>query len=242
MLSFISNKETGKPSFLLIGMIIISIICLILCGVLSSKAYAKGEASANAAYMEAKEKVKEETYQGIYDISFEKSEEKTHVSNRVAINVNGATEISRLEVLKVYDTEAVVENAEDNPGNVTSWENATGTGVYTVDMSAAEYLIDSERQFVTVRVPKPELSQLSVLTMDNLFLKNDLFDDSVADGVDLAQKQRDKANAAIRDSIRRNERYEKCALESAESMIKELIISLNPEATELQVLVEFTED
>ncbi len=244
-MNLLAKRGSGKPSLLLIGMIIISIISIGLSVFLSKKAYEKSNAAAEAAYAETKEQTMNDIYQGIYDLSYENSEEQAHVLNRVAIDVSGAIELKNLEVLRVYEGEPVIEKGEDNPMGITSWEDTSATAVYTVNMSEAEYVTDNVRQSITVRIPSPEISEFNVLEMNNIFTmyapKTESEEEEVVEEVDVSEKQRDKANSVLQDSIRNNERYEKTAKANAEKIIKELITSLNPNASELKIVVEFTD-
>ena len=98
------------------------------------------------------------------------AEHNHHVSNKLAYAMENMVEDSRLEVLKVKDTE-IITDGTDEVGNVTSWLQVEGEGVYTVDLKAAEYLYDSSRRKVTVIVPYPEITYCKLLSGQSLLVR-----------------------------------------------------------------------
>lgn len=86
-------------------------------------------------------------YNGIYQTAFDIAEAQNHVSNYAVISVEGIRKVSRLEVLTASGSEFVIKNADSDKKTV-SWLEVQGTGVFTVDLFAGEFIVDPERQSV----------------------------------------------------------------------------------------------
>lgn len=97
--------------------------------------------------------------------------------------------LSRLEVLRDSDSEFVIENAKDNDQNIPSWLEVQGIGVFTADLEAAEFIRDDVRQYVLVRLWKPELTDCTIEGTGKSYWHNDLFNDSVKIDFQLSQHQ-----------------------------------------------------
>lgn len=65
------------------------------------------------------------------------------------ISIEAAQEVSRLEVLTVSDSEFVIKDSGKSDPTI-SWLEVQGIGVFTVDLTACEFIADSERQYVLV--------------------------------------------------------------------------------------------
>ena len=104
--------------------------------------------------------------------------EKTHhVSNRASISISNLKQIETLEVLKVWSVDYQINgkngDRESNSNIIgkilpssedESWLEVPGYGVFTVDLRAAEYIVDDERHYVLARIPKPELTEFTIDT------------------------------------------------------------------------------
>ena len=186
---------------------------------------------------------KQNSYDSFYQAAYDFAENQNHVSNYALISVEAAKEVSRLEVLSVSDSEFVIKNA-DGKDRTTSWLEVQGTGVFTVDLSAGEFIVDSERQCVLVRVPKPVLTECKVSGTGKQFWKrNDflIFNGSIADGVQLSQDQRKEGLIKLEDAMKRNRNFYEAAQKAAESAVGALVQQWNPSVPNLQVAVEFIE-
>ena len=102
------------------------------------------------------------------------------------------------------------------------------------------------RHYVLARVPKPEIKaeniQIDTKKVKILAYQNNhwIFDNgSVEEGEELARRQMGEAQAIIQEDVQSNERYFEIAKSSAESIIKQLIKSLNKDVANLDVEVEF---
>ena len=185
-------------------------------------------------------------YNGIYQTAFDIAEAQNHVSNYAVITVEGIQEVSRLEVLTVSGSEFVIKNADSNDKTV-SWLEVQGTGVFTVDLSAGEFIVDSERQSVLVKIPKPTLTECTVTGTGKHFWNNggifyNLFKGSVADGVRLSQEQMGEGRMKLETSMRQSRIFNDASKDAAINMIQSLVQQWNPNVPDLRVEVEFVED
>ena len=223
-----------KKHLVVMCAIAISVICVIICIYYWSKAVAVSVAAATEAYGSAKDARVKELRQEYREMGYAKGEEEYHTSNRIAIKIDNVKETAKLEVMLVSD---VVYIINDDQNHV--WTKATGTGVYTVNLAAGEYLIDSERQYVLVRVPKPELT-VNLDNVERLFFKNEGFKNgSIGEGEELARKQRSDAQIQLLKDIKENQEFYEYAEDSAITLIKSLVREFNLEIPELKVDVEF---
>lgn len=186
--------------------------------------------------------VSQNLYDKIYQSSFDFAEASTHTSNYAVISIEGIEEISRLEVLTVSDSEFVTKNADENDSTV-AWLEVQGIGIFTVDLSASEFIIDRARQSVLVRIPAPALTVSSILEADQKFWKNGsiIFNGSAAEGVHLGQAQLREGRILIENAIKQNRSFNEAAKDSAVRMIQSLVQQWNPKIPDLQVEVEFIE-
>lgn len=193
--------------------------------------------SFDSAYENAKESSKESVKTYFYD----NAEQKYHTSNVVNITVGDLKEVSNLEVLQVSAIECVVENASDNAENITSWLEVPGNSTFTVDLSAAEFLIDDYRHHILVRVPNPEISNVTIdyKNVNKLLFKNDIFNDNIQIGEEKAKEQTTEAMLLIKKEFLSNQYYFVTAKEAARSIISNRIMQWNSEIDDLVVEVEF---
>ena len=204
--------------------------------------------TAKDTFVATKESVSETTYQRFYNDAFNRAEKKYHVSNRAAITIGDLREESKLEVLQVSDVEYITYDEDDTH----AWLEVTGNAVYTVDLSIAEYLIDSERSVVRVRLPKPILGEPWVDSINKLLMVES--DDggsgisqiipffgknSAGQGSVLAQQQIGEGKQKIQSALLSNQSFYQYAEKSAETIITNLIKDVNPDTPNLSVCVEF---
>lgn len=214
-------------------------VLIIVGGLVLSITIRKGGESAQAAYENAKSKAADEAYNKFYDTAFASAERKYHVTNKVSIEVASIREEANLEVLRVSDVEYVIESKDDNENNIEVWMEFYGDGVYTVDMKASEFIIDSDRQYVLVRVPRPELTNCRITKANQLFWQNGAFNKSNSVGTELAVEMRNAGYAKLNNYMKSNAKFYKSAKESATMVITDLVKGLNSELTDLVVEVEF---
>lgn len=188
----------------------------------------------------------QDTYDRFYHAAFDHAEAQNHVSNYAVISIEGLQEVSRLEVLSVTGSEFVIKNADDEDRTV-SWLEVQGRGVFTVDLSIGEYVVDRERRSVFIKIPKPVLTECTVNGTGKHFWNDggvfyNFFKGSVADGVRLSQAQMSEGRTKLEDSMRKSRTFNEASHKAAINMITELVHQWNPNVPDLRVDVEFMED
>lgn len=240
-------NRNSKPRFRGITVLLILVLSgLVAVNVfLIIRGFAVGVASAENAYKTAFAEESEKTAQEYYDWAFDKAEREYHTSNQVKISIGEIESRSTLEVLRVSDVEFVLQDGEDGESEVTAWVAVPGDGVFTVDMTMSEFLIDEKRHTVVARVPRPELTNcktdpknVEIYELRTGRLRNGNY----AEGVSLAEEHLKKGNEMIRKEFLSNQQYFLRARDSAEALITQLILNLNPEIPDLKVVVEFMEE
>ncbi len=202
----------------------------------------RGSAAVREAFQREKAAAEENTYQAFYDTSYNAAENDYHVKNQAVITLSGIRETAELEVLSVSDIVYITKDAK-NIFDTRSWLQVPGTGVFTLDLAAGEFLVDNERRSVYVRLPKPDLSTDNI-TIDHtnvkvLNLDSSAIASSVRDGEQLAQQQLNEALTQIREDIKSNLEYYEYAEESARSLLETWIRSVNKDVEDLTVEIEF---
>ncbi len=216
-------------------MSLLLIMVLLITGVVVGIALRTAASAAKSAFSDSLKLKKGETYQAFYQTSFDIAEEKYHVENKVTISVEDIKEIAGLEVLQVSDIEYVY-----NEGNTKIWTAVKGHGVYTVDLSLGEFLVDEARQYVRVRVPSPQLGRSGLdYEYENYLFEDGIFNGSTKKGVDLAQNDLKAAQNQLQVKLTSTQIYYESAQKCAEEIIRSLVRNCNPGVTNLVVDVEF---
>lgn len=197
----------------------------------------KMRSSAVEAYAQALEEQSKETYEMFYNNAFDMAEKKYHVSNDVKISIEDIRKVAELEVLQVSAIEYVFH--EDNN---RIWTAVRGHGVYTVDLTLGEFVIDNERQYVLVRVPRPKLNTAGLdYEYENYIFKDGIFNGSTSEGVNLAMEDLNKAQNQLQLKLTSTQDYYDEAEFSARRLIEEMVKNFNAEVPELVVEVEFVD-
>ena len=239
--NYSKNRREEKHYKRIVVIIILTIVFGTLTKILFDRMIRVGATYLADSYNHSYETEKEETYKKKYESYKENAERKHHVSNRVNIYLENIQESQKLEVLKVSDVEYIINNKEDNKGNIVSWLEVPGEGTFVVDLKAGEYVIDNEHNHVSVRVPYPELTNVKIdySNVNKILFKDDLFNGSYKEGEDLARQQLGEPELLIRKEFTSNQNYYISAQNSARTIISNLIKQLNPDNSELSVDVEF---
>ncbi len=200
-----------------------------------------GSVALNSAIKSSEETFlseKEKTYEDFKETFMELGENNHHVSNRVDIDITSIKTDNRLQVLEVINTEYI--NCDEPDEKITAWFEVKGKGIYTVNMEAAEYIIDNRHSTVSVRVPKPELA-ITDSVVENKFFVDDsiLKNGSVAKGSRLYEEAKVKGANVIKEEFSTNTDYYEIAEESAEIAISNLVYEVNQGVKDLKVTVEF---
>lgn len=215
-----------------------------------------GALAAQEHYKNVKESVSSEVYDAFYESSYKFHEQQHHVSNEISITIGSLQEQAKLEVLKISEVDyKTPEEDERNMietikksisgllfGNVISWLEVPGYGVFTVDLRSSEFIVDNERQYVLVRIPSPELSEFTI-DYANVELLNfedtGIFKNSARVGENIAREQLQSAELSMRQKANSNQDFYQSARESAITIITTLVKQLNPSLPNLSVQVEF---
>lgn len=230
--SFSSNKQFSH-----IKRILIAVIFLIIGVYISIDAFHVITSSANEAFEQALDEQREATYQKFYQTSFEIAEKKNHVSNDVNIVIGDVREESQLEVLEVSDVEYVTHEED-----AIIWTSVRGHGIYTIDLTLSEFIIDKERQYVLVRIPRPQLNTASLdYQYKNYLFENGIFNGNTSEGVNYAREDLKNAQNQLQEKLTSTQAYYESAEASAKKLVTSIIKNLNKQLPELVVEVEFVE-
>lgn len=251
------KKNCRKRGIISLSVLIVMLI-LLGAGVwwyVSNNVISASTVTISQAYSKAKSTSFEEVYEKSYQSSYELSESQHHVHNDIEISLGNVREIQRLEVLNVCDVDYQTPPEKENTfwkeftdkvafwnEDVISWLEVPGSGVFTVNLKASEFIVDSAQQHVIVRLPNPELTSFTI-DYQNVqllnFEKGGLFKDSAKVGVDTAIKQLQDAELSMLQKVNNNQEFFKKAKSSAEIILINIIKQLNPNLPNLTVEVEF---
>lgn len=227
-----SKKDMKILAFVIMGAFII----ILGFGIIGA-----GSSALRDNYTAAYEKEKDAAYDAQYNKYYERAEKEYHVSNRTKISIEKIKETANLEVLNVSDTEYIISENEDNGNGISSWLEVPGQGTYIVNLQAAEFIVDDEREYVLVRAPYPEITNISIdyKNVKKLLFKNNIFNDSFSVGEDLARAQLNSADILIKKEFASNQHFYLSAQEAAVSSIQCLVKQYNPKLPDMTVDVEF---
>lgn len=229
------HKDYGTfvmPICILIVIIVGALLLFLVKGSIASAAN-----SAKAGY----EKAKDEQYTESYNVAYQKAYDKNRLSQVISISIGDIKEISRLEVLKVSEQGYTVQDKETEKQGIHFWTKNTVFGIYTIDMSVADFIVDSKNNYVLVKIPEPVLTTQPSGQYDTLLFKNDngIFDGNDEAGSELAKKQLIAGESVLTTKIEGNQNYRSKARESAIEIIENLIHVLNPDNSSLKVDVVY---
>lgn len=244
----LSKKEQPKKSntlqkmtkkYGLTASIILFVVLLAACLFLLRDAINVGAEALANSYSAAYESEKEAAYQELYQSAYERAEAKYHLSSKVLISIDSFEETEKLEVLEANHVEFITKNRDESTDNITAWIEVTGKGKFVVDLKAAEFIVDNEHRYVLVRIPYPELTDITITNAVEKLFKDDIWNGSYSDGVHLAIDQLNDADVRIKKALMSNQYIYKNAQNVAVSMITNLVKELNPDIPDLIVEVEF---
>lgn len=219
----VKEKIIGKRVLIVLILVVVLVCVVEACS------------AAKDAYEEALAEQSQTTYQAFYSNAFDMAEKKYHVSNEVKISIEEVRETAQLEVLQVSDIEYVFH--EDNN---KIWTAVRGHGVYTVDLTLSEFVIDNARQYVLARVPEPKLNTAGLdYEYENFLFENGIFNGNTSEGVNLAREDLKNAQNQLQVKLTSTQSYYETAEKSARELIEQLVKNFNPEVPGLVVEVEF---
>ena len=217
------EKKVLKDIDLLITMPIITVAVVVLSIIICLFTISNNAKKAKKTFSDTVADISETMSSGVYDYA----EQKYHVSNEIAVQINNIVESSKLEVLTATDTEFIT-NETDEKGNITSWLQVDGEAVFTVDLSAAEYIYDADRNTITVVVPYPEVTSCRLTRGENLLFENNSFirNGSYKEGQNLALRQFHAGYLKLLNYFSTNSKLRESARNSSELLIKNLVLQL----------------
>ena len=217
------------------------IVLVTACYLIFSNSLKIGAESVRNHYITSFESENLATYNKVYSSFFDSGDRKYHVKNKVTIHIGNLEETKKLEVLRVSDVEYIIVNKDSNEDKIESWLEVPGTGVFTVDLHAGEFIIDSDRSYVLVRIPYPELENVGIdyRNVEKLLFEDDALNGSYSVGEDLARQQLGEAVLLIQKEFTSNQNYFLNAQNSAVNTIENLVKQLNPDVPDLIIEVEF---
>lgn len=234
-------KKSRARAGVILAAIGIYAILICLCVYFITDSLTVGARTVTDAFDAAKDIAASERYQSFYDRSFEKAEKEHHVSNRAAITLGNLRREQKLEVLQVQNViyqEGYYEGSNTKKAPDSLLE-VPGKGIFTVNLKAAEYIIDDEMQYVLIRVPKPELGEFKLEEDGITFIKELEDKKNVQDGIKLTQNQYKDAELNMKREMLHSQELYKRAETSAEAILENLVRQLNPNVPELEVEIEF---
>ena len=233
-----SAKKTLQKNGLVLSLILLAVL-VGTCAYLLKDSINVGAKALAESYNIAFSTEKDAAYQKLYQGAKDRAESKYHVSNKVLISVASFEESEKLEVLEANHVEFITENRDENTSNVTAWIEVTGKGTFVVDLKAAEFIVDNEHKYVLVRIPYPELTNVTITKAVQKLFKDDFWNGSYSDGVHLAVDQLNDADVRIKKALMANQYIYQNAQTVAVSMIENLVREFNPDIPDLTVEVEF---
>lgn len=232
-------SSSKKSSIVIVVSIIVMLLLITGSIVLMQGGISAGASALANSYNAAYNSERNSSYEKLYKSAFDRAEKNYHVSNTVIISLGDMEETQKLEVLTANDIEFITENRDDNTGNVTAWLEVEGQGTFVIDLRAAEYIIDNAHKYVLVRIPNPELTNVSITRTTRKMFSDDWKNGSYSEGVNLAIKQRNEASLQIQKALLSNQYIFSNAKDVSVSMIQNLVKQFNPDIPNLDVEVEF---
>ena len=192
-------------------------------------------AAFDAAYQTAKEAQTPLTYEEFYLAALEQYKTKNDVMTSISADYG----TGKLEIMKICDSVCIPQSAlEDEESSLTLL--IPFNGVYTIDLSLAEFITDQEREIITVRVPYPEIADFKV-EYENAKLLDDSGITVTLGKIttpELARSEFEEKNIDLREQISENKIFTENAAETARQKIISTIMALNP-YDDVTVEVEF---
>lgn len=230
--------------------VFITLGLIVLIAVLAVLTVVRGLNSLQQSYDNAKDETARRVSERYREAIYDAVEDRWHTSNRATISLGEIRERSELEVLTVDDVDYVVDPKSDdgNPviewfkelRNKKMWLRVSGNGVFTVNLSTGEYIVDEAREAVTIRLYKPVLKNFRVdyKNTEILYYENG-FHKTEKEGIDQVQGEIRESVGRMRSNVVGNQDYYESAEDSARDMLTTMVKQLNPDHPNLQVIVEF---
>lgn len=223
-----TQKNKGK--WLKIFAVIVIILSIAGSGLLFFRFAANAKKACQDSFSTAYDDTRQKTYDQFKQKAYDYFEEQNHVSNRATLTVGNIKDENALEVLSVGDS--WVKISEPDEDKATRWVEFNATGVYTVDMSVSEFIIDDYNNYILVKLKTPQLSHIA---LDNANTKAYLykyekgfFNGNYDSGVEMMLNDRAEALDKLTEQLESNDANLARAKTSAENLIRAFIKNVNP--------------
>ena len=237
------NKGNGLKVFA-VFIIIISIagsgLLFFMFGLNTKKAC---QDNFNTAYSETKDKIFDQFKKKAYDYF----EEKNHVSNRATLTIGNIKEENSLEVLSVSDSWVKISDPDKDNDKTRRWVEFNATGLYTVDMSTSEFIIDDYNNYIIVKLKTPQLSHIDLDTNSKAYLykyEKGFFElnGDYDSGVKMMLNDRAEALDKLTEQLESNDANLARAKKSTENIIRTFLKNVNPEMElkDSNIRIQFT--
>lgn len=174
----------------------------------------------------------------IFFLSYGKMTATKTSSQTLEISIKNVEKIAKLEVVKA-EVPYISSVEKDPKTGAYVAIKFFGDAVFTVDMNKAEFLTDQERRTVDVFLPSVEMRySINNEKSDLLFFKNNLANDSYAEGTELFRRLHDSAYIGIQDKLLSSVYMQK-ASEMALQLVEGYIRRINNSVENLKVSVQF---
>ena len=231
-----SNKsiQKNKGSVFKAVLIIVTILCIAGSVLLLLKFAATAQNACDENFRTAYDKTKDETYSKYEEKAHKANEEKYHTSNRATISVGNIKEENTLEVLSVSDSWVKISDPDQEGDKTRRWVEFNATGVYTVDMSTSEFIIDDYNKYVLVKLKTPQLNRISLDNNTKAYLykyEKGFFElnGNYDSGVKMMLNDRAEALDKLTEQLENNDGNLQKAENSTIMLIRTLIKNVNPE-------------
>ena len=122
-------------------------------------------------FSNAYEDTKKNTYNQFKQKAYDYFEAQNHVSNQATLTIGNIKEENSLEVLSVSDSWVKISDPDTDADKTTRWVEFNATGVYTVDMSVSEFIIDD---YLSPLMKSNALNYLNVLRFNEKLETDDI--------------------------------------------------------------------
>ena len=226
-----TRKNNGKV--LKVLAVVLIIICLAGSGLLFCLFGTNAKNSCKESFATAYDETKQKTYDQFKQKAFDYFEEKNHVSNQATLTIGNIKEENSLEVLSVSDSWVKISEPDKDEDKTTRWVEFNATGVYTVDMSVSEFIIDDYNNYILVKLKTPQLSHIALDTNTKAYLykyEKGFFElnGDYDSGVKMMLNDRAEALDKLTEQLESNDANLARAKTSTENLIRTFIKNVNP--------------
>ncbi|MBP1592036.1 MAG: DUF4230 domain-containing protein [Oscillospiraceae bacterium] len=215
--------------------VVLAVFCLVSAFAIGSyykKAIEAGSLAFNESYQQTKADLYPTAKDQFYKAALEQYTTKSDLQSAVITDYAGG----KLEVQKVYDTVTTDGRFSDDTDEMLTLE-VPCSGIFTTDLQYAEVITDQQRMTVKVRMPRPELTDITI-DYEGAKLKDQagILTGGRSESSELAREYFDEG--IIREELISNKLLAEKASEAAEKKIISAVMAANP-YEDVTVEVEF---